>query len=341
MSKKLPSRLVATVTAIALHVLLCDCYFYEKYPSPQSIRKDQLQLWPSANNKVSSLITQISQTSHDRAGSDSLGFSPLLSKRGFQLTSQIIFGSNAIEHGVNLIEEKTKSVLLISGWNSARLDPILWELEPRGFNIVTCSVSEEPTNKAVYEVAVAAARSNCGAIIAMGCGSVLESAKLASMLVNSLENKEDLAGMSPDEVDVFFSSKHTFKCSESCSPVLLVTIPGLPSLGAELAAVTAIGRSAAPTSTTHKTESSAAVTQSHDTMQEVENNSQVPIQFSKKYIQSASPDLCLVQPSLTYRAPMELLHDRLLALIGTSIDIILLEPGDCSSLFFSDASLSQ
>lgn len=341
MPKKPPSCLMALVTVIALHALFIECYFLEKYPRTQSIKKGQSQMWPSANKKVYGLITQISQTSHDRAGSDSLGFSPFLSKKGFQLTSQIIFGSNAIEHGVNLIEEKTRSVLLISGWNSARLDPILWELEPRGFNIVTCSVTEEPTNKDVYEVAVAAVGSNCGAIIAMGCGSVLESAKLASMLVNSLENKEDLAGMTLHEVDVFFSSKHALECSESNSPVLLVTIPGMPSLGAELAAVAAIRRTFVSTSATHSRGTEAAGTQSHDMVREAEMNNQEISHFSKRYIQSVAPDLCLVQPSLTYRAPMELLHDRLLALIGTSIDIILLEPGDSISSSFYESLLSQ
>ena len=95
-----------------------------------------------AAGKINSIVPKdgLKLGTCNTGGSDSLGFSSSLSSQGFRLNTQIIFGSNAIEHGVNLIEERTQKVLLVSGWNGARLDPILWELEPRGFKLDLCSV---------------------------------------------------------------------------------------------------------------------------------------------------------------------------------------------------------
>ena len=280
------------------------------------------------------------------AGSDALGFSSSLSTtKGFRLDTQIIFGSNAIEHGVNLIEERTQNVLLLSGWNNARLDPILWELEPRGFKFEVCSISEEPTCKNIHDVIAAASRCNCGAIIAMGCGSVMDTAKLATMLINSHEHIGSLAAMSPTDLETYLISSNGKESQRAIlDKVLLVTVPALPSLGAELSDVVALRMiTEMPNEVKNKEETSE---------QEHFSESSVPLlymvedemvtvqipqtshptqhgnrEIRKVYIQSVHPDLSLVQPSLTYRAPMELVHDRLIALIATSIDIILSDPG--------------
>jgi Iron-containing alcohol dehydrogenase len=295
--------------AAALTIIRCDCFFFSlpdyhlrvNKPASSVIRRDAANVTPGS--------VQSSTRIRSTAGADSLGFSSTLTKAGYSLPTQVIFGSNSIEHGVNLIEEKTNSVILVSGWNSARLDPILWELEPRGFKLGICCVTEEPSFENVHEVLAAIMRSDCGAVIAMGCGSVIETAKLATMLINTHPDREHLAGLSAIELGDLIRSMKAGERQESVRGILLVSIPSLPSLGAELASVTAVRK-------------------------EIQSYSKREV--TKMYVRSMAPDLCLVQPSLTYRAPMALVHDRLLALLATSVDIILSDPGNvlyCSVLY--------
>ena len=249
-------------------------------------------------------------------GSDALGFSSSLSNKGFRLDTQVIFGSNAIEHGINLLEERTQNILLVSGWNGARSDPLLWELEPRGFTLSVCNVSEEPTCETLHEVIAAALQCNCGAIIAMGCGSVIDTAKLATMLINTVDNSGRLAEMSPADLETYLLSNNVMGHSQAIieQRVFLVTVPALPSMGAELSDVVALRKIR---------ERDTDGSNKFSTL----SSHRLGSELCKTYVNAVCPDLSLVQPSLTYRAPMEMVHDRLIALIATSIDIILSDPG--------------
>ena len=314
------------------------------YPEGDITRDSLMEAGLSiAAGKINSIVPKdgLKLGTCNTGGSDSLGFSSSLSSQGFRLNTQIIFGSNAIEHGVNLIEERTQKVLLVSGWNGARLDPILWELEPRGFKLDLCSVVDEPSFEGVRKIVVAALRSDCGAIIAMGCGSVMESAKLATMLINH-RYCDDLVDMSPAELENLLLSTSAEEIDEkggddSKDKILLVTVPALPSFGAELSDIVSIRRHAdASRTATHYTPAVSPDVSSFSSQQSVNvdagvstgNKARAGTGIHKHYVRSMHPDLTLVQPSLTYRAPMEMIHDRLLALIATSIDIILSDPGE-------------
>lgn len=319
--------------AAALTILRYSCSFSLCYSGHRIrnylhsvTRRDVVNLTP--------LRAQSSTGIPSTAGADSLGFSSTLTNNGFFLPTQVIFGSNSIEHGVNLLEEKTNSVILVSGWNSARLDPILWELEPRGFRLGICCVTEEASCENVHEVLAAIMQSDCGAVIAMGCGSVIEAAKLATMLINTHTDRQHLAKLSAVELGDLIVSMSAGEYPEPVGGILLVSIPSLPSLGAELSAITAVRRDIKSSSTTGDSSNSinrsiGSTLQSGTSSQSEEQ--EIRREVSKMYLRSAAPDLCLVQPSLTYRAPMALVHDRLLALIATSVDIILSDPGDARS----------
>ena len=43
------------------------------------------------------------------------------------------------------------SALIVTGWNQARADPVVWELLPRGFDLAWHSVSTEPSLTDVAE----------------------------------------------------------------------------------------------------------------------------------------------------------------------------------------------
>ena len=313
----------------ALTILRCSCFF-SLSNSGHRVRKHQPSLTRRDVVNLSPLRAQSSTGIPSTAGADSLGFSSTLSNNGFFLPTQVIFGSNSIEHGVNLLEEKTNSVILVSGWNSARLDPILWELEPRGFRLGICCVTEETSYENVHEVLAAIMQSDCGAVIAMGCGSVIEAAKLATMLINTHTDRHHLAELSASELGDLIASMSTGEYLEPVGGILLVSIPSLPSLGAELSAISAVRRDIKSSSTSGV--SSNSINRSVKSgMPSGSEEQQIRREVSKMYLRSAAPDLCLVQPSLTYRAPMALVHDRLLALIATSVDIILSDPGDSRS----------
>ena len=177
----------------------------------------------------------------------------------------------------------------------------------------------------------------------MGCGSVLDSAKLATMLINSHEDIESLANMSPialEEYLVCYNEREYHK-PDLCR-VLLVTVPALPSMGAELSDIVALKKIIwQPNAVQNKDEmdNSAYSVAPLLLVEEGQLIGAIPQQKSvyvaqpknrdicKMYVRAVNPDLSLVQPSLTYRAPMELVHDRLIALLATSIDIILSDPG--------------
>jgi Iron-containing alcohol dehydrogenase len=310
--------------------LRSDCII-RNYPRHRALINSGFISFVNGIAKIAPRTFKSFSSYQDSAGSDSLGFSTSLQKKSFVLPSQVIFGSNAIEHGINLIEEKTHNVLLVSGWNSARLDPILWEMEPRGFELETCCIKDEPTVDAVHSVVAAALASNCGAIIAMGCGSVIDTAKMATTLINSHKDAQSLAEMSSSQLGASLLSKSTSDITEPLlGTVLLVTIPALPSMGAELSAVAALRHEIYTASSLDSNDVSTGDCLS-DPLSVPQQQLKRSKRVSKSYVHTQPPDLCLIQPSLTYRAPMELVHDRLLGLISTSIDIILSDPGKSHS----------
>lgn len=347
MSMCLFSYSLRLVIVTSLSLLVCECFRNSPHWKNSLIYRKSYESTQLTTLVYSRALTSTPNT----AGSDALGFSSNLSTKRFQLETQVIFGSNAIEHGINLIEEKTRNILLLSGWNNARLDPVLWELEPRGFQLHVCSISEEPTCENILQIIAAALQCNCGAIIAMGCGSVLDSAKLATMLINSHEDIESLANMSPiglEEYLVCYNEREYHK-PDLCR-VLLVTVPALPSMGAELSDIVALKKiiwqpnavqnkdemdnsaySVAPLLLVDEEQLIGAIPQQESVYVAQPKNRDI----CKMYVRAVNPDLSLVQPSLTYRAPMELVHDRLIALLATSIDIILSDPGKVIATVFS------
>lgn len=345
-------RVMIIITVFA--ILFIECSSFLKLSFYSNIKMN------SISRKIVSFNINVEQKqiilySKNTAGSDSLGFSTLLSNKKFVIPTQIIFGSNAIEHGVNLLEVKTKKILLVSGWNSARLDPVLWELEPRGFKLHTCSISNEPSSKDVHSIILAAIQCDCGAILAMGCGSVLDAAKLATKAMNSYD-RSVLLNMTAEELEseilsgsLGINNKKKNNNNDNrnnnsnnndnnngsdndehdTSDIFLVTIPCLPCGGAELSDIVALKK-------IHyfkKTEARTLPSSSSLPSNELQNN----MELSKVYLKSVQPSLCLVQSSLTYRAPMHLLHDRLISLIAAAVDIILSDLGFMSELLAWDS----
>jgi hypothetical protein len=140
-------------------------------------------LWPGIMGFRYHHILRSKQTNHDQAkmlammNYDKLGFSDRIKPTGFHLPSQIIYGSNAIEHGINLLSSITKNVVILTGWNQARVTDLMWDLEPRSFQIKVFSVDSMSVEYA--ELLIDYIVSNeVEAIMAVGGGSVLNTAKM-------------------------------------------------------------------------------------------------------------------------------------------------------------------
>merc|ERR1712227_906650 len=58
----------------------------------------------------------------------------------FTSITRVLFGVNALESGLLEVQKFAHSVLLVMGWNPARNDRLLWELEQRGFDIHVIAV---------------------------------------------------------------------------------------------------------------------------------------------------------------------------------------------------------
>eukprot|EP01041_Mallomonas_annulata_P010218 gene10218-21305_t len=235
---------------------------------------------------------------NDQAASTSNSFGlSKSSSTSFSLKTHIIFGTNALEHGINMIEGDCKNVLVICGWNSARVDSLMWELEPRDFEIEVLHVPQEPTMQDVIDLWQSSMQHNADTIIAMGGASVMDAAKLATTILHSSHN---LNNLEPQLSSMLRLMNYTnADNSLSIHNARLIAIPCIPCIGAELSHLSAISPM--------KSDIYAS------------NNI---FQF-KSYINAITPKICLYQPSLFYTAPMYLLHHNLLSMIYFAIDHIL------------------
>lgn len=212
-------------------------------------------------------------------------------------STQIIVGSNAIEHAINLVDEsyalKGKRVLIVTGWNAARIDPLLWELEPRGFTIDIESISDQPSPDDIGRVLNTAMTRAVNIIIAMGCGGAIDTAKIVTSILRQQH--------SPSHETIPWLSEFRMRFEQdeiefNATDLLLAVIPLLPCIGLE--------------------------TNSHSAAR---NQLRIPYKhfYTADYVSAPAPDVCIVQPNMLYRLPMTLLHDRLIVLFTLALEQLL------------------
>ncbi|CAM9758490.1 unnamed protein product, partial [Laminaria digitata] len=96
----------------------------------------------------------------------------------FSADTRVVFGVNALEIGlVELYDTGLQRALIVTGWNQARADPVVWELLPRGFDLAWHSVSAEPSLTDVAEGAALALEHRADCVVAMGGAAVIDAAK--------------------------------------------------------------------------------------------------------------------------------------------------------------------
>lgn len=213
--------------------------------------------------------------------------------------SVIIHGSNAIEHTVNLIDESGvigRRVLVVCGWNVCRVDPLMWELEPRDYEIWVESISSEPSPDDVGRLVNEAMVNSIDIIFAMGGGSVVDACKAA---VTILRNRRFPEHESVPWLKLFqgiFESDEIDYLAGGQRP-LLVTVPIMPLIGSEVNQFSCILPPSPPTP------------------------SEIML---KDYIRTVHPDICVIQPNSFFRLPMSLLHDRIVSLFSLAVELLIL-----------------
>ena len=212
----------------------------------------------------------------------------------------IVHGSNAIEHVVNLIDESGivgKRVLVVSGWNVGRVDPLMWELEPREFEICVETIFEQPAPNDVGRLVNAIVLNSVDLVIAMGSGSVMDACKVAVTIVRDMKYPENSSITWLKQFQDTFASDEIEYRSGQRRP-LLVTVPGTPLVGSEVNRFSCI-------LSPRRSEASG-------------------ILLPKDYIRTVHPDICAIQPNSFYRLPMALLHDRIVGVLSLAMELLIL-----------------
>ena len=136
----------------------------------------------------------------------------------YNVKAHIICGGNSIEHGINLLEENFgNNVLVLSGWNAARQNVLMWELEPRGFNITTRQIIGILDAKTVDDMVGFMNTEKFHLVISIGGAKVIDAAKL------------------------FLHKIRDMKRDDGLSPKLIV-IPSLSCYGSELSMISSVSR---------------------------------------------------------------------------------------------------
>jgi alcohol dehydrogenase class IV len=104
----------------------------------------------------------------------------------FATATRIVFGAGAISHLAQWVESMTcERVLLMTGRDPSRAQPIAAALSRRGVSVHSFPVSGEPSVELVRAAASTARSLRVDAVLAVGGGSVLDAGKAAAALASN------------------------------------------------------------------------------------------------------------------------------------------------------------
>ena len=140
----------------------------------------------------------------------------------FATASRIIFGQGTVKEVAPMASNMGNCALLVTGRNLERAGPLSGSLKNTGMKIVTFSVSDEPIIVLTIECVEFARQNASDIVIAMGGGSVIDTAKaIAALLTNS--------GDITDYLEVIGRGKQLSRPSAPC-----IAIPTTAGTGAEV-----------------------------------------------------------------------------------------------------------
>jgi alcohol dehydrogenase class IV len=109
----------------------------------------------------------------------------------FATVTRIIFGPGTISEAASLTAEMGKRAFVITGSFMERAQPLLEALGKQGIDYVTFSVPGEPTTTIAVAAAQAARQTGSDMVISIGGGSVLDTGKVAAVMLTNIGELED------------------------------------------------------------------------------------------------------------------------------------------------------
>ncbi len=103
----------------------------------------------------------------------------------FSTADQIIFGNGAIKNLPIIAGTLGKNAFVICGKNSTRIESIIKNLNNSRITTTVFSISSEPTVNKIIEAVDKAKQEKCNLVIGIGGGSVIDSGKAISALMNN------------------------------------------------------------------------------------------------------------------------------------------------------------
>ncbi|CAH0526054.1 iron-containing alcohol dehydrogenase [Vibrio hippocampi] len=140
----------------------------------------------------------------------------------FMTSSRIIFGEGALHSSLSIINQFGYSVLLVTGKNRTRPEPVLQYLSQQNIRYQHVAIHGEPNITMVEETAIMGRRFKPDLIVAMGGGSVIDMGKALSAII---PNQGDVY----DYVEVV---GRNVPLKAKCLP--MIAIPTTASTGAEV-----------------------------------------------------------------------------------------------------------
>ncbi len=105
----------------------------------------------------------------------------------FATARRIVFGAGALKDLPGLARPFGRRVLLVTGSNPQRADPVVRMLKDVGAEITSFRVAAEPSIELVEQGASLARAQRCEVVVAFGGGSVIDAAKAISALARNCE----------------------------------------------------------------------------------------------------------------------------------------------------------
>ncbi|MFA0439174.1 alcohol dehydrogenase [Vibrio sp. 10N.286.49.C2] len=140
----------------------------------------------------------------------------------FMTSSRIIFGEGALQSSLSIINQFGYSVLLVTGQDRQRAEPVIRYLHSQNMRYQHVAISGEPNITMVEETAIMGRRFKPDMVIAIGGGSVLDMGKA-------------LAAIVPNQGDVYdYVEVVGRNVPLKTKPIPMIAIPTTASTGAEV-----------------------------------------------------------------------------------------------------------
>ncbi len=101
----------------------------------------------------------------------------------FMTSTRIIFGEGALSNSLSSLNQFGYSVLLVTGKDSQRADPVISYLKQQNMRYQQVAVHGEPLIAMIEEMAAMGRKFRPDMVLAIGGGSVLDAGKELSALI--------------------------------------------------------------------------------------------------------------------------------------------------------------